>query len=274
LAFRTDRKLIRESKKDPRLTAAEVADAANVSELSVRSVRRRLSKAGLNGRVAAKKPFVSKKNMAKRLEFARKHLNWTIADWKKVLWSDESKLNLINSDGIRYVRRPPSTHFDPKYTVGTVKHGGGNIMVWGSFSFLGLGPLHRIEGIMDQYQYRDILEKIMLPWAKRKMPRGWVFQQDNDPKHTAKSVKKWFDTKKVKVLEWPAQSPDLNPIENLWGKVKQGLRGQKFKKPDDLFNALSHQWSQIPNTYLEKLVESMPSRCKAVVNTKGAPTKY
>jgi len=118
--------------------------------------------------------------MEKRKKFAKAHLQWTADDWKKVLWSDESKFNLCNSDGIRYIRRPVNARFDPRYTAGTVKHKGGNIMVWGAFSLSGIGPLHRIAGIM---------EKVMLPHARQNMPRGWVLQQDNDPKHTAKSVK-------------------------------------------------------------------------------------
>ena len=147
-------------------------------------------------------------------------------------------------------------------------------MVWGCFSSSGVGPLHRIVGIMDQFLYRDILENTMLPFAKKKMPRGWIFQQDNDPKHTAKRVKKYLSDKKVRVLEWPAQSPDLNPIENLWHKVQQGIRGKKFKTPDVLFAALQTEWSRLPPTYMAKLVESMPRRCQAVIKSKGAPTKY
>ena len=274
VCLRTDRKLVRVSKNQPKLTALEVAKEAHVEDVSRWTVARRLSEAGLHARIAAKKPFVSKKNIKARLDFAKTHVGWTEKDWKKVLWSDESKFNLINSDGIPYVRRPPNTRFDPKYTIGTVKHGGGNVMVWGCFSWSGVGPLRRVEGIMEQVQYRDILEKTMLPFAKKKMPRGWTFQHDNDPKHTAKSVKNFLSDKTVRVLEWPAQSPDLNPIENLWHKLQQGIRGKKFKKPDELFAALQTEWSQLPSDYMHKLVESMPRRCQAVIKSKGAPTKY
>jgi len=164
--------------------------------------------------------------------------------------------------------------FDPRYTAGTVKHKGGNIMVWGAFSLSGIGPLHRIAGIMDQVQYREIMEKVMLPHARQNMPRGWVLQQDNDPKHTAKSVKKWFTDNKLRVMEWPPQSPDLNPIESLWGEVEQKLKGRKFKKPDELFDAVNQEWTNLPTELLEKLVGSMPRRCKAVLDVNGASTKY
>lgn len=94
---------------------------------------------------------------------------------------------MCNSD-VRYIRRPINTRFDLKYTRGTVKHGGGNILVWGCFSLSDFGLLHRIEDKMDQVKNRQIMQNVMLPYARGHMPRGWIYQQDNDPKHTVKSV--------------------------------------------------------------------------------------
>lgn len=242
--------------------------------MSRRTVQRRLNEQNLFGRIAAHKPFVSAKNKKARLQFAKTHLKWTVDDWKKVLWSDESKFNLSNTDGIRYVRRPSNARNDPKYTVGSIKHNGGNIMIWGCFSFDSIGPLYRIQGIMDHVEYKNILDQVMFPYAHQNMPRRWIFQQDNDPKHTAGPVKQWFTTKKIRVLGWPSQSPDLNPLENIWGAIERGLQGQKFSNSDKLFVAVEQQWKNLTPAYIETLIESMPRRCKAVIDAEGGPTKY
>lgn len=91
------------------------------------------SKSGLIGAKPSKKPLLSKKNVRARMKFAREHRDWSVADWGRVLWSDESKFNLFSTDGIRYVRRPIGKRNDPKYQIPTVKHGGGSVMIWGEY---------------------------------------------------------------------------------------------------------------------------------------------
>ena len=93
---------------------------------------------------------------------------------------------MFGSDGIKYVRRPIGLRNDVKYQVPTVKHGGGSVMVWSCFSRDEVGPIYRVQGIMDQNMYKGIIKDIMLPHAKDKMLCGWTFQHDNNPKHTSK----------------------------------------------------------------------------------------
>lgn len=176
-----DKKIARLSKGNPLLTAPEIRYKLNL-EVSTRTVQRRLVEAGLHGRRQAEKPYISSKARKTRLCWAKEHLNWSQEDWKKVLYSDEAPFQMIGNGGKSFVRRPKGKRNDPKYTKGTVKYGGGKIMVWGCFSWNSAGPLVHVKknsrskkGGMDAIQYRDeILEAAMLPFANVNMPLGWV----------------------------------------------------------------------------------------------------
>lgn len=270
---RTDNLIIRHVKKDPFISSSKLTEKLQVS-VSDRTIRRRLLQASLRARRPAKKPLISKRNQKKRLQFAKDHLNWPESKWRSILFSDESKFNIIGSDGMCYVRRPAGKRIEARYCKKTVKHGGGSVMVWGCFSGAGVGPLHKIVGIMDRFMYKDILERVMLPYAEYDMPLRWVFQQDNDPKHSSKVVKSWFAENRVTVMEWPPQSPDLNPIENLWEIVNQKIDRENCTSSTILFQRLEDAWKSIPTSVIDNLIASMPRRCQAVINNNGFATKY
>ena len=156
---------------------------------------------------------------------------------------------------------------------GTVKHQK-SINVWGCFSWNGVGDLHRVKGILTGTEYRKILIHHMVPSANRLNPEGFIFQQDNDPKHTSNVVKKYLQNKKIEVMNWPAQSPDLNPIENLWGQLNRLTQDRNPQNEDELLEIIKHAWHSMSDEYLHNLVESMPGRCKVVNQSKGWPTKY
>ncbi len=123
--------------------------------------------------------------------------------------------------------------------------------------------------------YKEILEHFMLPSADKLYgDADFIFQQDLAPAHTAKGTKSWFNDHGVTVLDWPANSPDLNPIENLWGIVKRKMRDTRPNNADDLKAAIKETWASIPPQQCHKLITSMPRRIEAVIKAKGAPTKY
>lgn len=273
-----DRRLIRKVKADPFISSAKLQSIVD-AQVSPRTIRRRLQGVRLNSRTPRRVPLLSKKNIGKRLHFARTALE--VVDpverdrqWFDVLWSDETKVNLFGSDAPTRVRRLPNTEFDPRHTVKTIKHGGGNIMVWGCFSYHGVGPLFWIKEIMTKEVYRDILETVMLPYAEAHMPDGWIFQQDNDPKHSSKLVQQWFDSNGVTVMEWPSQSPDLNPIEHLWSEVKRALPKEKPTNREQLWQQIQAAWNGIPKSVCEGLVLSMNRRCEEVIKNNGQATRY
>lgn len=266
-----DQLLIRESKKKTFLSSEELKNVLQ-APVSSRTIRNRLISGGLKAYSARKVPYLSRKNITCRLSFAKKHL--LRANWKNVLWSDETKINLFGSDGKVHVRRPKNSAYDPKHTLKTVKHGGGNILLWGCFSSAGVGPLFWIKDKMCAADYVNILNNVMLPYAKEEMPLIWEFQQDNDPKHSSKLAKKWFQDNNVKLVEWPSQSPDLNPIEHLWGILKKRIAAYKAKNKADLWEKVQAEWFSINPSVCAKLVDSMSRRCTAVIKAQGATTKY
>ncbi len=107
-------------------------------------------------------------------------------------------------------------------------------------------------------------------WDSRalKMKRGWVFQHDNDPKHTARATKEWLRKKHFKVLEWPSQSPDLNPIENLWRELKVRVAQRQPQNITALEEICMEEWAKIPATVCENLVKTYRKRLTSVIANK------
>jgi DDE superfamily endonuclease len=228
--------------------------------------------------VKRKRPFLKPAHRKARLEFAERHQEWTMEDWKRVIWSDETKINHLGSDGRKYVWKDVGEGLNDRLAEGTVKFGGGNLMMWGCMGWDGVGWATKIEGRMDAELYVAILDDELQQSLEHfnKSADDIIFQQDNDPKHTSKKAQKWFQDNGITVLKWPGQSPDLNPIEHLWGHVKKQL--QEYSEPahsvQQLWERVEREWEKIPKEVCQNLIESMPRRLAAVIRAKGGYTKY
>ncbi|KAI4900014.1 hypothetical protein NFI96_005108 [Prochilodus magdalenae] len=142
-------------------------------------------------------------------------------------------------------------------------------VIWGP------GRLVRVHERMNGAMYCEILGANLLPSARAmKMKRGWVFQHDNDPKHTARATKEWLRKKHFKVLEWPSQSPDLNPIENLWRELKVRVARRQPQNITALEEICMEEWANIPATVCANLVKTYRKRLTSVIANKGYTTKY
>ncbi len=100
------------------------------------------------------------------------------------------------------------------------------------------------------------------------------FQQDLAPAHSAKAISTWFKDHGIPVLNWPANSPDLNPIENLWGIVKRKMRYARPNNAEELKATIRATWALITHAQCHRLIDSMQRRIAAVIHVKGAPTMY
>jgi hypothetical protein len=246
---------------------------------AVTTVRKRLRDMGLPARVAASKPLITWKQKIARLAWAKKYEKWNVKEWRQVIFSDESPFTLIPRCGKIYVRRRATEKFLPQCLKPTLKFGGGKIQVWGCFSYDTIGPLKRIEGTLTGARYRQILKTHMAPFLrglKKSKKTEYIFQHDNDPKHTSGVVQNYLHNTNIVLLDWPSQSPDLNPIENLWKHLKDKIAEsyEKASSLDHLFELLQQVWADVDVNYMQNLVDSMPRRCAAVIKAKGWPTKY
>lgn len=246
--------------------------------MSDSTVRRVLRKAGLKCKVKQKKPKLTLLQIKRRLEFARCHCHWTDDDWDRVVFSDETKINRFCSDGRSWCWFRDEQSRSVRMVQQTVKFGGGGVMMWGCMTSSGPGMMCRIEGRMDQYMYREILERELIHTlhAYDLDPANLIFQHDNDPKHTSKSVRRWLNLQEFVVLKWPAQSPDLNPIEHLWATLKRRLN--QYERPPkgmlELWERVEDCWASITSNECQNLYRSMPKRIAAVIAAKGRWTNF
>lgn len=246
--------------------------------VSAQTIRNVLKASGLKAKHKVKKPAISMKNQKKRLDFAKKHQNWTVNDWKQVIWSDETKINRFGSDGRLWCWKSKGEGLSDRTVQPTVKHGGGSVMVWGCMTASGVGHLSKIDGGLDAELYCKILEDELVRTMEyyRMKREDVIFQHDNDPKHTSKKAKKCLQDLGMTVLEWPPQSPDLNPIEHLWDVLKRKLADYPNppKGIHELWERVEEQWNTITKEECMTLIESMPRRIEAVLKAKGRNTKY
>lgn len=274
---RDDRHLVRMAITDRTASSTVLArhwNTATGRNMSPSTVRRRLLQAGLVARMPLRRLPLSRHHKLLRLQWARDHRHWG-AEWRNVVFSDESRFNVSYNDGRIRVRR----YRGERNAEGCIveRHSGQTpgVMVWGAISYNTRSPLLRIEGTLNSNRYlTEVVEPVVLPLLQTS-PQA-TFQQDNARPHVARIVQAFFEERQVPLLPWPARSPDMSPIEHVWDMVGRHLvrHGPPVTGVTDLWARLQTAWREIPQDRIQNLFDSMPRRIAALIAAHGGHTTY
>lgn len=272
LTATAERRLYREASKGE-LSAAGLKSRLELP-ISVRRVQELLQASPQFKYIKRKAaPVLTPQHKEARLKWATEHVTWNEELWAKVVFSDEKKFNLDGPDGLQYywhdLRRE-------KEIYSKRQSGGGSVMVWGAFCVYGTSKIVFLEGRQDSNKYIKTLQDHLLPFVDAWYGRDCIFQQDNASIHSSYRTMAFFDEADVDVMEWPAKSPDLNPIENVWGALVRAVyaSGRQFETREELILAIQRCWANLGADLIYNLLKSMPKRCVQVLQQRGAKTKY
>ena len=260
---------------DPAISSNEIASQIPDCNLSARTIRQVLFNRGLKSYVAKSKPLLNRKMIKSRIQFCKKYKNESEDFWKRVIYADESYIQIDPNSIINRIRRTRlSDPHDSRFTRKTTKFPY-KLMIWGCFNHDKIGPYTICEGSMTGKKYVDVLEENLKPFANNLNLTGSILLDDSARPHRTKEVDEWLQKNEMTRIDWPGNSPDLNPIENLWGIVKSKLRRTPIFNKTQLLKKFKEIWTnQLSNDLLANLSNSMPKRISEVLKNKGKITKY
>ena len=245
--------------------------------ISVQTVRNRLHEANLRARRPVVRPPLTPHHRRCRLDFARQHVNIGRRALHNILFTDESKFMLDFHDGRRRVWRRKNERFSDCCVTEHDRFGGGSVLVWAGISYDGRTELYVIRnGALTAVRYRDeIVQRFVRNYAGA-VGENFVLMDDNARPHRGRVVTRYLEEEGIERMEWPARSPDLNPIEHAWDILQRRLsnRNPKPRTIGELENALIAEWVQIPRADIRKLIRSFQNRCQEVINARGGHTYY
>ena len=219
-----------------------------------------------------KTPKLTQRHKSARILWAKEKIDYG-SSWDDVIFSDEKKFNLDGPDGCKFywhdLRKEKETFYSRQM-------GGGSLMIWAGFSAKGKTKIAFLKGKQDSGKYIQTLFTSLLPFIRENHCLVHEFQQDNAPIHTSTATKAFLNSANINTMQWPALSPDLNPIENVWGMLacRVYANGAQFNDLRSLEARIQSEWDKITLDELQPFISSMKNRCIAVIENKGANTKY
>jgi transposase len=148
------------------------------------------------------------------------------------------------------------------------------IMLWGGISSRSRTPIIALTQTMNSDGYINMLQTEVVPWINENMQSGCVFQQDNATVHTSKKTQKFLEDSNLQTLEWPANSPDLSPIENVWAILKRAIEQRCPRSIEELLGIATEEWAKIPQKVICKTIKTMKTHISQVIARKGNKCDY
>ncbi|GFX90384.1 retrovirus-related Pol polyprotein from transposon TNT 1-94 [Trichonephila clavipes] len=272
--------IVLSAKRNRRITAQQVANqflAASGKQISRKTVARRLRGGGLYARRPVVCVPLTRQHRNARLQWCREHHNWTEQDWACVLFSDESRFSLSSDCRRQLIWRESGTAYRPESIQEKDRYPTCSIMVWAGIMINGRMRLHVVaNGTMTGQRY---IHEVLLPHVR--LFRGavgdkFVFMDDNATCHRTLAVQDCLDSEGIQRLVWPARSPDLNPIENVWDALGRQVAGRNYPpiNKNTLIRALTEEWAKLPQQLLDNVVQSMVRRVECCITLHGGHIPY
>ncbi|KAH0814199.1 hypothetical protein GEV33_008592 [Tenebrio molitor] len=240
--------------------------------ISAPTVRRRLKERGLSAKTPATGPRLTVGHRRARLEFAHQYVNRGDNEWKNVLFTDESRFSPRSPDGREKVWRRPGERYSQCCISPRTGYNGGSIMIWAGISLEAHTDLMFVEnGAMTALRYiLECVESHVVPYAPF-IGEHFLFMDDNARPHMARIVVRYLEQVGIRLLPWPGNSPDLNPIEHVWHFLGKRVRRRQPRREtlNGLRVALQEEWAQIPQDYIVTLIQSIPNRLRDVIRARG-----
>ena len=255
---------------------ADFRDASGV-HICEQTVRNRLHAANIRARRPAVRPPLTPEHRRLRLTFSQDQRNISLARLRSALFTDESKFCVDFNDGRRRVWRQKNERFRDCRIQEHDSFGGPSVLVWGEVSYDGSTDLYIIQnGALTGVRYRDeILDALVRPYAGA-VGQDFVLMDDNARPHRARVVSAYLEREGIDRMNWPARSPDINPIEHVWDILQRRVSARLVppQTRGDLTRALIEEWARIPRPAISKLIRSFKSRCRAVIDARVGQTRY
>ena len=246
--------------------------------IHVNTVRNRLRAS----RLKARRPYVgavlTQRHRQNRLAWGRAYQRFNRQQWGRVLFSDETRIQLHRADGRKRVWRRVGERFSDNCIIERNSWGGGSIHAWGGITRTQKTPLIIFDRSVTANVYVNaVLQPIVVPFMRQNFPNGnGIFQQDNATPHTARLTARYLNQTNVNTLPWPALSPDMSPIEHVWAVLKKRIerRQNPPQTLQELRVAAVEEWQNIPQQEIGRKINSMRRRCTTLVNANGGHTNY